>query len=248
MSAIGTNFAIEAAVRLGTLVDAHARDVGRHLGEWLRPWLRDGEILPDFTLVLQLPARMIRHAGQRLRERQSELDEARSQEAEALSCRDQTAAALRRKLVQLRQLLASVFGATRATRLLGIAGKTGRASQHALLLSQAEAFLSLFRDPQRLAIPDSAYYFDPAAATADLEPLAVALREARNHLDEIRQVNAARLEAKDRAWAELDGGLQCAVSILSGWLVLIRRLDLAEKLRLIWRRGQQQRRGKPTKT
>ncbi len=216
MSSIGTNIAVEAAVRLGTLVDAHARDVGRQLGEWLRPWLRDGETLPDFTLVLQLPARMIRHSGQRLRERQSELDEARSQEADVRLWRDHTASALSRKLVQFRQLLTSVFSAKRTATLLGIEGQTARASQHALLLSQAEAFRSLFRDPQRLAAPDSAYYLDPAAAAADLEPLLVAFREACTHLDEIRQTSAARLEAKDRACADLDGGLQCAASILSG--------------------------------
>ena len=63
MSAIETNLAIEAAVRLGTLIAAHARDVGRRLGDSLRRWLRHGEVLPDFTLVLELPARSVRHAA-----------------------------------------------------------------------------------------------------------------------------------------------------------------------------------------
>lgn len=76
---------VEAALRLGTLIDAHAREAGRQLGEQLSPSLRDGETLPDFTLVLELPARMVRQAGQRLRQCQAELDDARSLEAEARS-------------------------------------------------------------------------------------------------------------------------------------------------------------------
>ncbi len=239
MSAIGTNLVIEAAGRLGTLIDSHARDVGRQLGEWLHPWLRDGEILPDFTLVLQLPARMIRQAGQRLRARQDELDEARSHEGEALFWRDQTAAALHRKLVAIRQVLTSVFGAKRTAKLVGFGGKTARPSQGAFLLSQADAFLKSLRDPERPAIPETAYFdFDPASAAAELEPLVVACREAHDRLDEIRQARAARIEAKDRAQTELRHGVQSVVCVVGGWLALVRRLDLVEKLRLIRRRNK----------
>ncbi len=243
MSAIGTNIVIEAAVRLGTLIDSHARDAGRQLGEWLHPWLRSGEALPDFTLVLRLPARMIRHAGQRLRERQSELDEVRSHEGEALFQRNQTTAALRRKLVEIRRLLTPVFGAHRTGKLLGFAGKTALASQPKRLLSQADAFLKALRDPKRPAIPETAYFdFDPSAAAAELEPLLVACREAHSRLDETRQTCAARLEAKDRVRAELHHAVQCVVCIVGGWFLLIRRLDLAQKLRLVRRGGRPTRR------
>ncbi len=237
MSAIGTNIVIEAAVRLGTLIDSHARDAGRQLGERLRPWLQEGEVLPDFTLVLRLPARMIRHAGQRLRERQSELDELRGHESEALFRRNQTASALRRKLVEIRQLLTSVFGAHRAGKLLGFGGKTALASQPARLLSQAGAFVKALRDPKRPAIPETAYFdFDPASAAAELEPLLDACREAHGRLAETRQASAARLEAKDQVLGELQDAVHCVACILGGWFLLIRRLDLAEKLRRIRRR------------
>ena len=233
MSAIMTRIAIEAAVRLGTLMEAHAREAGRQLGEWLRPWLRDGEVLPDFTLVLQLPARMSAHAGQRLRESQKELDGSRSREGEARASRDLAASVLRRKLVEVRRQLTSVFG-SRTASLLGIEGKTAQASQPALLLSQAEAFLRVLRDPKRLPIPHPGY-FVPALAAAALEPLIASFREAYGDLDEIRQASAARLEARDQARTELDHGIHCVVSILGGWLELIRRAELAEKLRLVQR-------------
>ncbi len=235
MSATCTRLVVEAAIRLGTLIDAHARDAGRQLGESLRPWLRDGETLPDFTLVLQLPARMIRHAGQRLRQRQNQLDEVRSEQGEARFQRDQTAAALRRKLVEIRRLLTSAHGPRRAATLLGIEGRTAQESQGALLLAQADACLGLLRDPRRLAIPRADRYFDPAAAAGALEPLATACREACGRLEEIRRASAASLEARDRVWTELRHGVGSVVRILSGWLLLIGRADLAEKLRLIQR-------------
>ena len=231
MSATETKVAVDAAIHLGTLIDAHARDAGRQLGERLCHWLQEREALPDFTLALELPARMVRQAGQDLHERQKELDDARSRERQALFRRDQTAAALRRKLVDVRRLLSSALGPRRTKTLLGIEGDTAKPSQPALLLSQADAFLKLLRNPRRLAIPHGGSYFDPAAVADDLEPLASALRGARDHLDENRRASAQRLEARDRQRAELTRAVQCVASIASGWFRLIRRDDLVKKLR-----------------
>ncbi len=231
MSAIGTNFVVEAALRLGTLIDAHARDAGHQLGEWLRPWLRDGETLPDFTLVLELPARMIRQTSERLRERQQQLDDAGSREDAARFQRDQTASALRRKVVEVRRLLTSALGPRRTSELAGIAGNTAKDSQPALLLAQSQAFLKLLRDPRRLAIPRSERFFDPAVLAGALEPLAGACREACGSLDQMRRASAAPLEARDGARTELRHALRCVAGMLGGWLMLIRRADLAEKLR-----------------
>lgn len=236
MQAKMTNVSTEAAVRLSTLIESHAHDAGRELGDWLRPYLRDGEELPDFSLVLQLPARVIEQAGHFLRESQKELDESRSRESEARASREQRAAALRRKLVEIRQHMTPVFG-SRAATLLGIEGKTARSSQSALLSSQADAVLKVLRDPKRLAKAETAY-FDPAPAAAALEPLIVASREAGGHLDEVCQASAARLEARDRARAELHRGIHWVVRMLSGWLGLVRRADLAKKLRRLQRPDQ----------
>ncbi len=225
---------IEAAARLAALIDAHAPDAGRRLGDRLRPWLRDGETLPDFGLGLELPARLIRQAGQRLRRHQHRLDEARSEEREARFHRDQTASALRRKLVEVRRLLTSALGPRRTATLLGV-GKTARSSQPALLLSQAGAFLKLLRDPRRLAIPRRNRVFDPAVVAGTLEPLAVACAAACDRLDAMCQASAAALEARDRARAELERVMPCVVDGFGGWLVLIGRPDLAEKLRRILR-------------
>lgn len=230
MSAIMTKTVVEAAARLDTLIETHARDAGRQLGEGLRPWLREGEDLPDFTLVLQLPARMIQEAGHRLSESQKALDESRIDEGEARDWRDHEASKLRRKLVETRRLVTAVYGPRHAATLLGIEGKTAKASQKGLLSSQADACLKVLRDPKRLAIPHAAG-FDPAAAAAALEPLIVAFRAAHGRLDEATRASAARLSARDQARTDLDRGLPCVVSILSGWLGLIRRADLAEKLR-----------------
>ncbi len=196
------------------------------------------ETLPDFALVLELPARMIRQAARSLRGRQGELDDARSHAAAARYRRDQTAAALRRKLVEIRRLLTSALGPRRTAELAGIEGSTAKESQPALLLSQSQAFLKLLRDPRRLAIPPAGCYFDPTAAAGALEPLAAACREARARLDEIRDASAPALEARDRARIELDRGVRCVAGMLGGWLLLIRRADLAEKLRAVRRLGR----------
>ncbi len=235
MSNITTNLALEAATRLGTLIDAHARDAGRQLGEWLRPCLRRGETLPDFTLVLQLPARRIRQTGQRLRRSSKALDDATSHEGEARFRLDQTASALRRKLIEIRRLLTAAIGPRRAATLLGIEGRTARGTQPALLLSQAGAVSKLLRDPQKLAIPHAERFFDPAAVAGALEPLAAACREARDELEEVRRAKTARVEARDRARSELALAVRCVVRLLGGWLGLIRREDLSEKLGFIRR-------------
>ena len=183
MTALETDRVVEAAIRLAALIDAHSQDAGRQLGEALQPWLRDGETLPDFTLALQLIARMSREKGHRLRNSEKSLEEATTGEAEARLKRNQTASAVRRKLVDIRRLLALVLDWRRAARLLGIQGDTAKSSQSALLLSQADACLSLLRDPQRLRIPSTRRFFEPSATADELEPLVVSLRQARESFD-----------------------------------------------------------------
>lgn len=224
---------VEAAVRLGTVIDAHVREAGRQLGAGLRPWLLEGEALPDFALALELPARRIRQAGHCLRRRQQQLEETRNEERQARFRQSQTAAALRRKLVDFRRLLTSAFGPLRAARLTGIEGKTARVRQPALLLAQADAFLELAQDPRRSATLRRTRVFDPAAVAEALEPLAGACRSAGGDVDRAQQAVAQGLDARDRARAELERSLPSVVDGLCGWLRLIGRGDLAEKLRRI---------------
>lgn len=220
---------IETALRLGTLIESHAPDAGPQLGEWLRPWLREGETLPDFTLVLELPARMIAQAGHRVRESQAQLSESGNHENEARGCREQTAAVLRRKLMEIRQFLMALFGSRHTAKLLGFEGATAKTSQPTLLLSQSEALLKVLRDPKRLAIPNTAY-FDPVSAAATLEPPIVAFREAHGQFEKVRQAKAIRCEAGNHKWAELVHGIQCVVRVFSGWFHLIGRPDLVKKI------------------
>ena len=222
---------VEAATRLGTLIDAHAREAGRQLGDGLRPWLREGETLPDFALALELPARGIRRAGERLRRRQRQLEDSRDQERQARFRQRQTASALSRKLVEIRRLLTSKLGPRRAAGLAGIEGKTARACQPARLLVQADAFLELLRDPRRSATLRRYRVFDPAGLAAALEPLATACRAAGDDVDRACQEIADNSGARDRARAELERVLPSVVDGLCGWLRLIGRADLAQKLR-----------------
>ena len=236
MSAIMTKTSIEAAQLLRTLIESHARDHGRQLGEWLRPGLREGETLPDFDLVLQLPARMLDQACHHLQECEDKLDESKSHEDEALHWRNHTASQLRRKLVEVRRFLTAACG-PRAGKLLGISGKTALASQPALLVSQAESVLRVLREPKRLSIP-SGGCFDPAAAAAGLEPMLDAGRKAVGQLDEKRQASAVRREARDRAVSDLWRAGHGVASIVVGWFSLIRRMDLVGKLRAWPRLGK----------
>ncbi len=225
-----TKLVAGAASRLAALIHGHARDAGRQLGEWLRPWLRDGEDLPDFALVLDLPARMFEHAAARLRRYEEELADARSREAEARFQRSATASALRRKLVDVRRLLTAVHGPRRTTTLLGIEGGTAHDTQPALLLSHAGAFQELLRDPQQMVVTRADFTFDPAAIADGVETLAAACGEAGARLDAVRKVSADRREARDHTRSELARAVGCVVGVLGGWFRLIRRSDLARKL------------------
>ncbi len=162
----------------------------------------------------------------------------RSERSPSAYRRDQTASALHRKLVEIRRLLSSALGPRRTAELAGIEGSTAKPSQSALLLLQADAFLKLLRDSRRLAIPQADRYFDPAAVAGALEPLAAACRETCGRLDQTRKASAATLEARDRARTELRRALRCVAGILVGWLLLIGRKDLGEKLHVIRRLGK----------
>lgn len=234
MATTATRAAVTTAARLENLIDAHAPDAGRRLGEWFRPALRDGETLPDFALVLRLSARLVGLGGRRLFERQNALEDAGAQEAEARFERDKAASALRRKLVELRRLLSSMHGPRRAATLLGIEGETALQTQHARLLEHAEAFLRLLRDPERpAAARTDAFLFEPAVAAGEIEPLHAELGAALRRCDEVRRTGAARREARERAWVELGRAVRCVVFLCRGCLALIRRGDLAEKIRRI---------------
>lgn len=236
MSTIATQLAVKSAARLENLIDTHASDAGRRLGEWFRPGLRDGETLPDFALVLRLSARMIGAGGRHLFERQNALEDARAREDEARFERDQAASTLRRKLVELRRMLVLMHGPRRAAKLLGIEGRTAHRSQHALLVTQAEGFLKLLCDPKRPAVGRAgALSFDPAHAAGELEPAVAELRTALRRCDQVRRTGATRRAAKDRAAAELERAVRCVVFLARGCLLLIRRSDLAEKVRMIQR-------------
>lgn len=238
MTALETDRVVEAAIRLAALLDANSQDAGRQLGETLQPWLRDGETLPDFTLALKLIARMSREKGHRLRKSEKSLEEATTGEAEARLEREQKASAVRRKLVDIRRLLALVLDWRRAARLLGIQGDTAKSSQPALLLSQADACLSLLRDPQRLTIPSNRRFFEPSATADELEPLVVSLRQAREGLDASGQESARQLETRNRKRADLKRDVQNVGAIAGGCFGLIRRNDLAKKIRPIERPGR----------
>lgn len=232
MAKIGILFSRKAASNLKAMIDAHAADAGRRLGNTLRPWLRDGETLPDFALALQLPARMIEARARQLVERRDELDGAKNDEEDARLARDHAASALRRKLVEIRRMMIVPLGPQRAAAALGIKGKTAHPSQHALLLSQAEAALKVLGDPGKLKIPPTAAgAFDPVTVVGELEPMVAALRASLVRFDEVRRQRAFRREMKDNALNDLGTAVRALVLLFRGCFLLIGRKDLAAKIR-----------------
>lgn len=231
MSSSTTKKAVHGVARLCPLIEANAQDVGRQLGEYVQPMLCPGETAPDFTLVLDLPARLLRDNARRLHESQAKLDEAEKKNVEARSERDRAAVALRQEVVGIRRLLAAVYGPQHGATVLGIDGATAHTSQTEALLSQAESVLEGLRDPKRVTRTSSQLgAFDADLAAETIESPAARLRDAHRRLAELRHGISALRELRNDAFLQLDHSIDCSMSILRGFFSLVHRPDLAHRL------------------
>jgi len=232
----------KAAVVFHTLVETHAAEIGKAIGRRLRPLLREGEVLPDFALVLALLGRLVAAAAAWLvrsdKVHESGLDEG----VEPRVQRDLAALVLRRKVVEIRTLGSAFYG-RRGSAVLGLVGRTAEAVQPELLWRQARTLLARLRDPQLEAPGNSLkLVFDPVALGRELEPEVSALRQALDAVEREQRQAGTTLAAKEDAMGDLDSVLKACVLVMKGAFALAGRPDVARKL------GELSRRKKPLPT
>lgn len=146
--------------------------------------------------------------------------------------RNEAVAAVRRKLVDVRRMLIGLFGTVRTAEIVAVDGDT--AYQPELLWRQGEHTLSHLRDPE-LRLPEAktdSIVFEPQKLADELEPLVVRLRAAIDKAELDRRVAATTHKVKTEAIDEHDLLIGACARILSGFYLLARRPDLADRIRL----------------
>ena len=188
------------------------------LAEVMRPFLAEGETLPDLELAQRLLGRALEHHWRRL----ESADQARTRAAER-ACRlagERAAArtALYRRVVDLRRILRGVFGDNACRRQLGIAGDTSR--DLVLLPRQARHAVERLADLSRHGpLPPASFEPTPhdlARWAAPVEATAETLRSAAARAARAaRELEAAEAEQR-RAIAGFDSMLLRVASLLAG--------------------------------
>lgn len=229
--AILVNVRQKAAVVFRSLVEANAAEIGKALEHRLREFLEEGETLPDVRLVLVLLGRMVAAAAARLVRDQREHEYELGAGVVTRARRDTAAEVLRRRLVNVRALVAAFFGRRRGSEILGLEGGTAEATRPNLLCRQAGTAANCLRKPE-LEVPGTKLHLvlDPVVLAGDLEPDVEALSQALIDVERGERRARRTLAAKEEAMAELDFVQRASVSVMKGFFTLAGRSDLARQI------------------
>jgi len=142
--------AIMARVRLTNDLDAslrnHEAEVAQALDELLSPFVEDGERL-ELPTLLRAVRRLVTDRQTRLDRTDFEHDQELTVDKERQREKRRRFQELRRLMVDLRQVVNSMFGRAAVKQFLGLEKPTGR--EPVLLLRQAQRVLEHLRDPER---------------------------------------------------------------------------------------------------
>ncbi len=196
------------------------------------PFLTEGEAPIDFSGLQRLLHRMAEASFEAMvAADKAHLDELANDIAPRLE-RDRRVAVVRQKLIDVRRMVQGLFGPARAVEVVAVEGVTARQPEH--LWRQSEHTLSRLRAPEFQA-PEAltaAVVFDPVQLADELDPMVSALRRTVDAVELERRAAAASLQVKQEAMAEHDLLITACGRILSGFYLLARRPDLAERIRL----------------
>ena len=202
------------------------------IGERTAPFLEEGEALFDFPLLQRVLGRMVEASfEQMVTADKAHFDELTNDIAPRIE-RDKLVEAVRRKLIDVRRIVQGLFGLQRAVEVVAIDGQT--ASQPDLLWRQAEHTLSRLRSPD-LRLPEAStasIALDPTTLADELEPMVTALKRSIDSVDLDRRAAATSQQDKQDAMADHDLLIAACGRILSGFYLLARRPDLADRIRL----------------
>lgn len=202
------------------------------IAERFAPFLAEGEPVFDFAQL----QRVLQAMGEATFDAMVAADKAHLDElgndVAPREERDEAVAGVRRKLIDVRQMLTGLFGGARTAEIVAVDGDTAR--QPELLWRQGEHTLSHLRDPE-LRLPEAktdSIVFEPQKLAGELEPLVSRLRAAIDRTELDRRVAATTHKVKTEAIAEHDLLIGACARILSGFYLLARRPDLAARIRL----------------
>ncbi len=208
------------------------------LTERFDPFLEDGETPVDFSALQQLLHRMAEESFEAMvTADKAHLDELANDIAPRLR-RDRWVETVRSKLIDVRRMVQGLFGPARAVEVVAVEGATAR--QPELLWRQSEHTLSRLRAPdfQAPEASTASIVFDPVKLADELDPMVSTLRQTIDAVELERRAAAASLQVKHEAMAEHDLLIAACGRILSGFYLLARRSDLADRIKLSLPRGR----------
>ncbi len=216
-------------------LESFSRIVAPSIGERTGPFLQEGEVIFDFLLLQRVLNRMVEASFEKMvAADKAHFDELANNIAPRME-RDQLVEAVRQKLINARLIVQGLFGLERAVEIVAIDGETGR--QPDLLWRQAEHTLSRLRSPD-LRLPQAStasIAVDPQTLADELEPLVTGLKQVITSVELQRRSAATSQQAKQDAIDNHDQLIVACSRIVSGFYLLARRPDLANRIRLALR-------------
>ena len=215
--------------------ETQADAVGAALAKAFKPHLRQGESLPDLTLVILLASRALDAAKASMVEADVAHDAELGDDDGYRRARDATAADLADRLIELRQALAGMYGATTAGDVF-----PGPTPEDPVVLSRFAG--DVVGALGRITLPKpriKGAKLDIAEAAADIEQRRATLDASLADVAREQREAQVTLDAKSRAIAAYDEVFAGVANVLTGALRLSGKPELAAKLRPSSRRPGQ---------
>lgn len=215
---------------VASAAEAHAAKVSEAFGKIVGGHVEGKEKVPDLGLALQLVARALRAANERLLTADDAHQRELSDDAEPRERRDEAVTELIAEVVGIRSTIQAVFGPA-GLRLVGLSGPTP--TDAAAIEPHARRLLAALKDPD-LTWPKplkKGVKVDTSSWASDLEgPLETLSSSLRDVAREAREAQAT-LSAKNAALAHNDDLFARSATFISAALRLVGEDDLAARVR-----------------
>ena len=215
--------------------ETQAEAAGGALGKLLTPHLAKGEALPNLALVMTLVSRALDTSKARMVEADAAHEAELGDDEPVRKARDEAAAALSDKLVELREVLTGVYGTAAASTVFA-----GPTPEDPVVLSRFAGEVAT--QIARVKLPAARIKgakLDTAEIASTLQDLRATLHtQLKDVAREVREAQAT-LDAKNQARAAYDELFGGAATMLTGLLRLAGKPDLAAKVKPSVRRPGQ---------
>lgn len=219
----------QAVLSAGT---THTDEIVKRLETLFAPFLRRGEKQPDFELVLELMGRLLQQSLTQMVTADDDYQKELLDDAEPRQRRDEAAAVLRQKLIDLRDTLGGLYGAA----TLQACGFVGATPEDPTLLSRFAGGVNKALAKARLPKPRlPGLTMNSKAVCAELDALVKALEQALGDVSRESREGQAALALRNTAQSSFDESYSGVANLLIGLLRLTGQHELADRVRLTWR-------------